>query len=108
MGQGKGERARFAIVHFIEEEAARRAFDAAVLKWEGAHVAWEAITWAILHDPTVGKAVTESGKTRLFTYDGARSIKQPTITIIYGLRHGETVIHEARFTEAPFAQAGRA
>ena len=95
-------------MHLIEEDAARRALDEAELKWEGVSVAWEAITWAVAHDPEVGKRITESGKTRLFTYDGARSIKQPTITIVYELREGETVIHEARFTEAPHAYAGRA
>jgi hypothetical protein len=95
-------------VHFSEEEAARRSFDEACLKWEGASVAWEAATWVVMHDELVGRPVTESGKTRAFTYDGARSIKQATITLIYEIRTGEIVIHDAKFSEASYGQVGKA
>jgi hypothetical protein len=95
-------------VHLIEEDAARRAFDDACLKWEGASVAWEATTWVVLRDPTVGRPVTESGKTRAFTYEGASSIKQPTVTLLYEIRSGEIVVQDARFSEARFGQVGRA
>lgn len=95
-------------MHLIEEEAARKALDDAELIWEGAYSAWEAATWVVIHDPLVGVKVTESGRTRAFTYEGARSIKQPTVTILYETRGDTTVIHDAIFKEAPYAQAGRA
>ncbi len=95
-------------MHLIEENAARLALDAAMEKWSGADAAWQAATWAILHDPLSGIPVTESGRTRSYTYEGARSIKQPTVTILYEFRGDETVIHDANFREASYAQAGRA
>jgi hypothetical protein len=67
MGKREGQGARTALVHLIEEDAARMALDEAALKWEGASLAWEAATWIVLHDPLVGSSVTESGKTRAFT-----------------------------------------
>jgi hypothetical protein len=95
-------------VHIVEEDAARKSLDEAETKWAGALDAWEAATWVLVHDPTVGVPVTESGKTRSFTYEGARSIKQPTITLLYEIRGDTTVIHDAFFKEAPFGQVGRA
>lgn len=95
-------------MHIVEENAARKALDDALLKWDGAETAWEAATWIVLHDTEVGRAVTESGKTRSYTYEGARSIKQPTITLLYELRDGVMHIHDAIFKEAPYGQVGRA
>jgi hypothetical protein len=58
-------------VHIVEENAARKALDDAEAKWAGAYDAWEAATWVVMHDPFVGIPVTESGKTRSYTYEGA-------------------------------------
>jgi hypothetical protein len=52
--------------------------------------------------------VTESGATRSFTLDGARSIGLPTVTVLYEIRLFEIVVHDALFEDAKFAQAGRA
>lgn len=95
-------------MHLVEEDAARCALDEAALKWEGTGTAWEQATWVVLHDPMIGRPVTESGKTSSFTYDGARSIKQPTITLLCEVRGDTTVIHDARFNEASFGPVGDA
>jgi len=108
VGQAARQGVGSALVHLIEEEAARRALDEAESRWEGAYSAWEAATWTVMRDPLAGKSVTESGKTRAFTYEGARSIKQPSVTILYENRGDTTVIHDAFFKEAPYFQAGRA
>jgi len=65
----------------------------AVLIWpeavEGAESKWKRrVThgmpcWVIAHDPTFGRAVTESGRTRLLVFDGARSIDMPTVRVTY-------------------------
>ena len=55
-----------------------------------------------------GIALTESGATRSFTLDGARSIGLPTVTVIYEICPFEVVVHDALFADAKFAQAGRA
>lgn len=70
--------------------------------------AWNAITWVIAHDPTAGRAVTESGKTRLLIFDGARSIDMPTVKVTYEIGNPEIILHQAIFEDAPYHQAGRA
>lgn len=95
-------------MHLIEEPTAQTALDEASLKWDQAYQAWECATWAVLHDHTLGWAVTTSGKTRSFTFDGARSLDMPTVTILYEIRGDEIVIHDALFEEAKYGQAGRA
>jgi hypothetical protein len=95
-------------VHLIEQPSAQAAFDDACEKWQGAAIAWECATWVLLRDPNIGDPVTESGKTRSFTYQGARSIHQPSITLLYELRGDETIIHDAKFFEASYGSVGRA
>ncbi|CAH2402959.1 hypothetical protein MES4922_300141 [Mesorhizobium ventifaucium] len=52
---------------------------------------------------------TEDGKIRAFTYEGAKSIKQPTITIVYEVvGKNQVVIRNARFTEPKYGRTGRA
>ena len=96
-------------MHLVEDPEAQLALDDAVEKWPGTPVAWEAITWVLVHDPQVGVPVTEDGTIRSFTYVGARSIQQPTITVVYEIvgRH-EVIIRRARFAEPKHGQAGRA
>jgi hypothetical protein len=93
----------------IEQPRVSRALDDAKERWARAQDAWDTILWVIAHDPEgAGMALTESGATRSFTLDGARSIKLPTVTVLYESRLFEVVIHDAMFTDAKFAQAGRA
>ena|SRR5665811_1006617 len=68
----------------------------------------ETITWTLAQDPQAGKPLTESGLTRSFTIDGARSISLPTVTVLYSISRFELTIHDAKFEHAKFAQAGRA
>jgi hypothetical protein len=90
-----------------EEEPARLALDLAVQRWRRTNDAWEALTWVLAHDALIGTPVTESGKTRTFTYIGARSIDMPTITVLYEITAECITIHDAKFREATHAQAGR-
>ncbi|PZV37481.1 hypothetical protein B5V02_14370 [Mesorhizobium kowhaii] len=96
-------------MHIVEDPEAQFALDDAVEKWAGTPTAWEAVTWVLMRDQDLGTALTEDGKIRVFTYEGAKSIKQPTITVVYEVvgKH-EIVIRNARFTEPSYAQAGRA
>lgn len=92
----------------VEEPRVSVAIDAAKQRWSRAKDAWETITWTLAHDPEVGKPLTESGRTRSFTIDGARSIGLPTVTVLYVTSRFELTIQDAKFEEAKFAQAGRA
>jgi hypothetical protein len=96
-------------LHLIEDPEAQLALDEAVEWWSGTRVAWEAATWVVLRDPQVGMPLTEDGTIRVFTYEGARSIHQPTITVVYEVtgKH-EVTIRRARFTEPKYGQAGKA
>jgi hypothetical protein len=70
--------------------------------------AWDAATWTIAHDPQAGDAVTESGKTRAYSYEGARSIDMPSVTLLYEIAQGDLIIvHDALFTDSKYGQAGR-
>lgn len=95
-------------MHLVEDGEAQEALDEALEKWAGTAVAWESATWVILRDPEVGVPLNERGSLRVFTYDGAQSIQQPTITLIYEVTRLETTIKAARFAEAKYGNAGRA
>jgi hypothetical protein len=97
-------------VHDVREEpAVEKAVNAAYLRWARAEEAWEAVTWAIAHDPYgAGPPLTESGKTRQLVFDGARSIGMPSIRIVYVIEPACVIIHEASFEEASHLYAGRA
>ena len=75
-------------------------------KWPRARDAWEALTWIVSRDPQEGKAVTESGRTRAITIEGARSIGFPTLTLVYEIQNPKIIIHDALFTDAKYAEAG--
>jgi hypothetical protein len=52
--------------------------------------------------------LTEGGSLRAFVYDGARSIDQPDIEVIYEIQLNVIVIRNAVFSNAKAPQAGRA
>lgn len=90
-----------------EEPDAQKAVDAAYRQWPRADEAWEAITWTLSRDPYgAGPPVTESGKTRMMTFDGARSIGMPSVRIVYVVEPTKVVIHEAVFLDAKHMYAG--
>lgn len=89
----------------IENERCRLALNKAEAIWPRVIDAWEAATWILANDPLIGVAVTESGRTRSFTLQGARSIGKPDITLLYEVRNGEIEIQDANFKEAgPYVQ----
>ncbi len=93
----------------VEQPRVSRAIDDAKERWPRAHDAWDTVSWIIARDPEgAGMPLTESGATRSFTLDGARSIGLPTVTVLYEIRLFEIVVHDALFEDAKFAQAGRA
>ena len=92
-----------------EEDEVRRAVDAAYMRWARAHEAWEAVTWALARDPfSAGPPLSESGMVRAFVFEGARSIKMPTVKVVYLIRPSVVIISAALFEEAVHMYAGRA
>src|SRR5437660_1567426 len=87
---------------------APEAVDSAFEKWEDAERAWLAIEWALVRDPQVGPPLTEKGNIRGFLYDGARSIGQPDVQVIYEIQEDAIIIRSAVFTQAKANFAGRA
>ena len=69
---------------------------------------WECVTWSIVHEPSIGDPVTESGKILSFVFDGAKSIGMPTVQVLYERADPIIIIHDARFSDAKFTQSGRA
>lgn len=92
----------------FEQPHVADAVDEARDRWPRGHDAWEAVTWVIARDPTVGAALTESGKTRAFTLDGAKSIGLPTVTVVYEVGETNIIVHDVRFEDAKYGQAGHA
>lgn len=92
----------------VEDGDAALELDRAEVRWERAHYAWECITWIVLHDPFVGTAMTESGLTRAYTFDGALSLDMPTATIVYVIEEQRIIVIDARFEDSKYGQAGRA
>ena len=92
----------------IEDEAVRLALDHARDRWEGTDSAWEALTWVLAHEPREGQPITESGKTRAYVYVGARSIKHPTIEVIYIDDDPFLTFVSAEFREADASYSGNA
>jgi hypothetical protein len=62
----------------------------------------------LAHDPLVGRLLTEAGNLRAFEYDGARSIKQPDLHVIYEVLDHEIVIKVVGYDEAKASSAGHA
>jgi hypothetical protein len=90
------------------DERARDSVDSAIDKWPDAERAWEAVEWVLARDPVVGVPLNEAGNIRGFVYDGARSIGQPDIDVIYEITPDEIIVRSAEFTDAKISQAGRA
>jgi hypothetical protein len=91
-----------------EEDGARRALDSALQRWERAMDAWEAATWIVARDAEAGEPTTESGRVRAYTFEGARSIDLPTLTLLYEIHSEIIVVHDARFADSRHGEAGRA
>jgi hypothetical protein len=87
--------------------AAQDALDSAATKWEDTERAWIAIEWALAHDPLVGVPLNEKGNVRGLVYDGARSISQPDVSVIYEITEHEIIVQDAVFSDAKASQAGR-
>jgi len=96
------------VLTIVEEPRVSVAIDDAKRRWRRTQDAWETITWTLAHHPEAGMPLTESGATRSFTIDGARSIDMPTVTVLYTISRLELTIQDAKFEGAKFAQAGRA
>jgi len=109
VGAGGRRAAQAGVVRSVREEnAAKDALDDACVRWTRADDAWQAITWAIVHDVNVGSPIGESGVTRALELDGARSNDTPTVWVLYGIQPTLVTVYEARFTEAALWQIGRA
>jgi hypothetical protein len=91
-----------------EHEVAQAALDQARRsgRWPRIDDAWEAVTWAISHEPGIGQSVTESGKVRSLVSDGARSIGWPTIQVIFDTSADVIVIYDAKFSDAKHDRIG--
>lgn len=90
----------------VLDTVARDAVDSACKKWVAAERAWDAIEWCMARDPLVGVPLVESGKVRGFQYDGARSIHQPDVSVIYEMTDDEIIVRSAVFTDAKAQRAG--
>lgn len=92
----------------ILDTVVRNVLDSAERKWSDAERAWIAVEWTLAHDPYVGVPLTEKGDVRGFRYDGARSIGQPDIEVIYVIQEHEIIVRDAVFSDAKASQAGLA
>lgn len=90
------------------EAEADAALGVALERWERADEVWEAALWNIARDPTIGTAVTESGRVRALTIQGARSIGWPTLTLLYEIEEQLVIVHDALFKEAGAYKPGYA
>ncbi|MEM7423221.1 MAG: hypothetical protein AAF334_05820 [Pseudomonadota bacterium] len=84
----------------IEQDAARLALNEAETKWPRADDIWGEIVFILAHDPEAGKPATESGKTRAFTQQGARSLGKPDAVVLYQDADPYIIVHSVRFQEA--------
>jgi hypothetical protein len=92
-----------------EEEDVRKCVDAAYARWPRTDEAWEAVTWALAHDPfSAGPAISESGLVRVFVFDGARSIGMPTVRAVYVIEPAVVVVRAVVFEDSVHLYAGRA
>ena len=98
-------RARTVVLDTVAQDSVDSACD----KWEGAEQCWRAIEWALCRDPFgAGVAMSDSGKLRALHYDGARSINQPDVDVIYEVTEHAIIIKDAVFTDAKATRAGYA
>jgi len=68
---------------------------AACERWKRAEETWETVTWTLARDPIIGEPLSEGGKARAFTIQGAKSIDMPTLTVLYEIQPGLIVIYSA-------------
>ena len=61
----------------VEDELAK-----AQLIWSRVDDAWEAITWVLARDASVGQPLSEGGTARSLVYDGSWAHDMPTIQIV--------------------------
>jgi hypothetical protein len=92
----------------VLESVAQRAVDSACDQWQDAERAWIAIEWVLVRDPHIGVPLTEHGDIRAFLYDGARSLGQPDVQVIYEIRQDEIIVRSAVFRDAKSSFAGSA
>jgi hypothetical protein len=94
----------------VLDEFARQALDHICEQWEGGETAWRAIEWVMARDPLVGRRLSEAeaAELRAFQYDGARSIRQPDLYVIYEVLEHEIVVRVIGYDDARAASAGRA
>lgn len=91
----------------FEEKGVEKAVNAAYDQWPRAEDAWETVKDVVVRDPMgAGEAVTESGKTRSFTFDGASSIGLPSISVVYVVEDHNVVIRDVKFYEASYGVTG--
>lgn len=91
----------------FEDPGVMHEVNEARLKWDWAEDVFELTKWAIALDPEAGKPVTESGITRAYTYQGARSgpFPSPSCTVLYSIGATDITIHKVRFQNAkPYIQ----
>ena len=91
----------------ILEPVAQQAVDSACDKWEDAERAWTAIEWALAHDPGVGVPLSEQGDVRGLVYDGAQSIGQPDVEVIYEIQQEAIIVRSAEFRNPKASFAGK-
>lgn len=109
MGEASSKGARPPLkLDVAYDSPAATAVDAAELKWERADDAVQAVEWTLAHDPKAGVAVTESGLVRAFVYEGAVSIKMPTVRVLYQIQEHRIVIRDMHFEEAKAQRHGNA
>jgi hypothetical protein len=92
----------------VLESVSQKAVDCACNTWEDAERAWVAIEWTLAHDPAVGVPLSEQGNVRGFLYDGAQSIGQPDIEVIYEIQPDAIIVRSAEFKNPKASFAGRA
>jgi hypothetical protein len=78
-----------------------------MLNWNDADRAWQAVKWCLARDSRTGVPLNESGTLRAFIYDGAVSIGQPDIEIIYEIQANAIIVQNAVFSNAKETHAGR-
>lgn len=89
-----------------EEESVRLAVNDAEVRWDRAEDAWQTITWTLARDPEAGEPLNGDGSLRSFVYDGARSIKLPSVDVIYSFDPQYVTIWDARFYDSPHRYTG--
>ena len=91
----------------VESPQVQDAVDDAEAKWARFQQAWDAITWVLSRDPTVGVPLTEGGNVRSFVYVGSYAHEMPTIDLVYEITTSSVILQEVRFRDAG-STSGRA